>query len=71
MGQRAQFHAVVARAFGLAREGKLSAKGMPSPLQLAVMASRLATGKKQFDKRADIKKRENDREIARVMRSRR
>ena len=31
----------------------------------------LATGKKQYDKRADIKKRENDREIARVMRSRR
>ena len=31
----------------------------------------LATGKKQFDKRADIKNREIDREIARVMRSRR
>ena len=31
----------------------------------------LATGKKQFDKRDDIKKRENDRDIARVMRARR
>ncbi len=31
----------------------------------------LATGKKQYDKRDDIKKRENDRDIARVLRSRR
>ena len=31
----------------------------------------LAKGKKQFDKRDDIKKRENDRDIARVMRERR
>ena len=31
----------------------------------------LATGKKQYDKRDDIKKRENDRDIARVLRARR
>lgn len=31
----------------------------------------LATGKKQYDKRDDIKKRENDRDLARVIRARR